>query len=214
MMTVDEARVRLDTLGYTKMDTELLLEESFRAIQQAEVRLRQAEDKELAREAKALQKSAEEQQHQLKKTQAALKASTPPGKLVTWIERDIINDPFFVERMRAMGFDDAVIQEYLGEGQQRRAERREKLFMKATGRAPYKVKEESMSTLIKWYSMGIIDEDGFRNQALEINYLPDDIEQFFQEAVKAKEKIDAKAAKAAAKNGTAAGSAPNISGTP
>jgi hypothetical protein len=192
LISVTEARMRLTVLGYGDPDTQLLIDESEQSIQEAERKLHDAEAKQLAKQGAALQKSAQAQQAQLKKTQQALKTVTPVGKMIDWYSRGITNEPAFVSRLLAMGYDQQSTDSYLVEAKQKRQERQQTLAKQAAALAKSGTKEATVAQILKWYSIDLVDDTLFTTLVTDLGYPKQEVDLFLKQAQEAKAKTSAK----------------------
>lgn len=112
-LTYDDARQRLINLGWSNADTVLYLSETQSEINQLTIRNLQSAQRTARQQAKDLQSIAERADSLLRRTQADLRRVSPVSTLVRWLKQGVVGEPFFVSRMRAMGYPDADITRYI-----------------------------------------------------------------------------------------------------
>jgi hypothetical protein len=117
LLSMQEARARLATLGYADPDALLLLREADLSIHQAAAKALASADKQRAAQIRAQEKAVKEAQQIKDKAQAKLKRLTPIARLTKWLARGIASEGYVRDRMSAMGYPDDVINEYIAEAE-------------------------------------------------------------------------------------------------
>jgi hypothetical protein len=115
LLSVDQARARLTTLGYADPDALLLLREADLAVRKTQAKALAAADKQRAAQIRAQERAVREAQTIKDKAQAKLKRLTPIAKLTKWLSRGIASEGYVRDRMSAMGYPPDVIDEYIQE---------------------------------------------------------------------------------------------------
>jgi hypothetical protein len=115
LLSPEQARARLLTLGYDDPDALLLLREADLSIRKTQAKALASADKQRAAQIRAQERAVKEAQAVKDKAQAKLKRLTPIAKLTKWLSRGIASEGYVRDRMSAMGYPDDVINEYIAE---------------------------------------------------------------------------------------------------
>jgi hypothetical protein len=117
LLSPEQARARLLTLGYDDPDALLLLREADLSIRKTQAKALASADKMRAAQIRAQERAVKEAQAVKDKAQAKLKRLTPIAKLTKWLSRGIASEGYVRDRMSAMGYPDDVINEYIAEAE-------------------------------------------------------------------------------------------------
>ena len=126
LLTSEQARQRLENLGFSINDVELLILEVAYQTQQSELRAKSALDKQRNKAAAALLRETERQKTLTEKTRKALCKQTGPAVLRRWYAGHVVNDDYVIESLGCQGYTPEQIGKYLDEYKAARYERDQK----------------------------------------------------------------------------------------
>lgn len=104
LLTPQDARDRLDNLGWSNADILLLLQEVQIAVNKTAVAQVQAAQRAAKAQARELERLARLVQQQLENIRANLRRISPMPKLQKWLKEGLISSAFFESRASAMGY--------------------------------------------------------------------------------------------------------------
>lgn len=104
LLPFDEARRRLENLGWSQPDTLLHLAEIQLDINKVQVAAIQAADKTQRAQAKELERLIKLSQQQQERMVAELRRLTPVATLKKWLKLGIVSEAFFQQRMATLGY--------------------------------------------------------------------------------------------------------------
>lgn len=130
ILTFEQARERLNNLGFDQADTDILIAETSYNIQRGELRAKSAADKQRARAATQLMRETQRAQQLAQRTARELCRKTPPSVLVRWFGKELIDINYLTESLTCQGYTPSQIEGYVSDAKDKLA------YNKSKGKAP------------------------------------------------------------------------------